>query len=196
MSYYSTFPDAISKINRAIAGQQWGEVAPYWEDNQLKFPNYAGPLDETHANPIDPFATFTVQLYWQALGRARFSNNYDRSFDEESRVFALGSGDTWDLADDRLTTYTDPLTGRIFGAVDYDGNGAGETMIDRANAIKARSSYCDNTAETQTVDDDCIAREIGLTEEQATAGLLDWNEVIKTMALMDSMYDWGNPYNP
>ena len=196
VSYYSTFPDAISKINRAIAGQQWGEIAPYWEDNELKFPNYAGPLDVTHANPIDPFATFTVQLYWQALGRARFSDNYDRSFDEESRVFALGTADTWDLLTDRLTTYTDPTTGRIFGAVDYDGNGAGEAMIDRANAMKARSSYCDNTTETVTTDDDCVAREIGLTEEQATAGLLDWNEVLKTMALMESIYDWGNPYDP
>jgi hypothetical protein len=196
ISYYSTFPDEIGRINTAILGQGWERIAPYYEDGQLLFPNYAGALDEEHEDIVDPFATFTVQLYWQVLGRARFPDNYDVSFVEQSRIFILGTGAEPDIVPERLATYSDPLSGHVYGAIRYDGEGAAENMLLRANAMKARSDLCDNEDETATLDDDCRSVEAGLTRAGVTAALLDWHEVLKTMVLVDSHMDFGDPYDP
>jgi hypothetical protein len=196
ISYYSTFPDQIAKLNTAIMGQDWARVGPYWENGELKFPNYTGPLDVTHAQPIDPFATFTIQLYWQVLGRARFPNNYDVSFTEQSRIWIAGTGGAPTLPADRLVEYVDPMSGLTFQAATYSGTGGGEQLIARANAMKARSDYCDNTAETTVTSDDCVTLESGLTKARATSSLMNWTEVLKTMARVDWQMEWGDPYNP
>jgi hypothetical protein len=197
ISYYSTFGPQLRKINNAILGQRWNEVGPYWEGGEMRWPNYAGEMSTNHVLPVDPFATFTIQLYWQAMGRARFPNTYDRSFEEESRVFIMGTGLEPQLDAERLVSYTDPITGLTYCAVAYDNvDGGGETAINRANAIKARSHLCDDTDETDTEDDDCRSPELGLSRDRATAELHNWNEVLKVLALMDTRMEWGDPYNP
>ena len=155
-----------------------------------------------HGAPVDPFATFTIQLYWQAMGRARFPDTYDRSFEEESRVFIMGTGLEPQVAEDRLVSYTDPVNGLTYCAISYEGvDGGGEAAINRANAIKARSDLCDDAAAgepgyTETTDDDCRSPELGLSRSRATAELHNWNEVLKVLALMDTRMEWGDPYNP
>ncbi len=197
ISYYTTFADEIAKINSAIVGGDWAEVAPYWEGGELQWPNYSSEMTQSHATPVDPFATFTIQLYWQVLGRARFPNTYDVSFVEESRLFVQGTGLEPDVPDDRIVTYHDPVSGLTYCAVTYEGNGAAEKAIEKANRMKARSDMCDDGTETPDNDaDDCVGLEPGLNRVQVSAALMNYHEVLKTMVLIDQRMDWGNPYDP
>src|SRR5690606_18956585 len=57
ISYYSTFADQLSEVNKAIMGQDWARIAPYWDGTQIRWPNYAGDLTEVHTLAMDPYAT-------------------------------------------------------------------------------------------------------------------------------------------
>lgn len=197
VSFYSTFPEQIAAINEAILTQNWGRVAPYWDGSELQFPNYAGPLDEEHATPVNPFATFTIQLYWQVMGQARFPENYDRSFRQESRIWELGSGAGVDIADDRRITYTHDATGITYAALQMPGvAGAGEQMIRRTQCLAtiaggetdpdAVAAVCPNYDPSDRVP----------SAANAAFELEQYVELLEILADMAPMMDYGDPYNP
>ena len=201
VSYYSTFAPQIAQINRAIMAGDYSRVAPYVSRRQLYFPNYTGALDETHDLPVDPFATFSVQLYWQVLGQARFPTNYDRSFIDDSRIFIVGTANAPDLDPDRIATLFDPISGQTFGALRIDGSeGAGEAMIASANHMLAYSTLCDDDEATANDDDDCksIPSDAGmfLTEEVATREYRATLQLFRVVADLTVAMDYGDPYNP
>ncbi|MBN2360105.1 MAG: zinc-dependent metalloprotease, partial [Deltaproteobacteria bacterium] len=141
ISYYNSFAPQIAQINRAILAGRWDAIAPYWEGGQVKFPNYAGDLAQTHVTPVDPMATFTVQLYWQVLGLTRFVDNFDPRFVDQSRIYYLGEGHDTAIPASRRVVFTDPTSGLSFTAVRYDTGGgepgAGQASLERANALLA-----------------------------------------------------------
>ncbi len=196
VSYYNTFPDQIARLSQAIMSQDWETVGPYMEGGELHFPNYGGDLSDEHATPIDPFATFTIQLYWQVLGQARFPNNYDRSFIQESRIFEVGSGRQIDLDEDRLTTFTDPDSGITYGAIHYtDRETAGDLMLQRARCLDAVGNGEGDP------EDECPAFADGLPSRMpnpATARfeLDNYVELLEILADLSTVMDYGDPYNP
>ena len=197
IGYYTTYPEAVTAINHATIAQDWRAVGPYRDNfGLLRFPNDAGALNETHIAPIDPSATFTVQLYWQVLGLARFSDNFDQSFADQSNVFVLGTGAAPDVPAASLATFRDPRSGLVYGALRFPGGtpGAGEAALDRANKVMALSNYCDNGA-TPTTADDCVNTSQG-TKDYVTPRLLDYIELIKVMADIQPMMHYGDPYSP
>jgi len=197
VSYFNTFAEPIAKVSTALMAQDWSRVAPYLESGEVKFPNYAGALTEVHAQPINPSATFTIQLYWQVLGKARFVSNFDPSFAEESRVFEMGSGLEPTLPADELVTFTDPWSRLTYGAVSYpDHEGSGAAAIRHANMLLARSTYCDVDASTATLDDDCVAASGTYTPEALASQLRSYAELVKSMVHIDTIMEWGNPYDP
>jgi hypothetical protein len=196
IGYYSTFSDQIGKINRAIMSQDFSTVGPYMENGELVFPNYAGDLSTPHTSLVDPFATFSVQVYWQVLGMARFPSNFNHSFVDESRLFIMGTGSAPQVANEWVVTYRDPFTGLSYGALRFTPQGAGEAVINRANMLLARSNYCDPNAFTPTLDDNCIAASGGHTKESASALLMDHNELIRALISVNARLAFGDPYNP
>lgn len=207
VSYYNTFPEQIARISQAIMSQDFSFVGPRYEGGELVFPNYAGPLDQAARGPIDPFATFTIQLYWQVLGQARFPNNYDRSFVQESRIFELG-GDAPAVAADRLVTFTDAETGLSYGALRYtDRQTAGAAMVQRARCLDAIANF-DGDVEAAEYNPwiECPAyqgtpvgdRQASALPRAATAAfeLDQYVELFEIMADMSFMMDYGDPYNP
>ena len=208
VSYYSTFPDQIAAISEAIMSQNFENVAPSVDaTGELVFPNYAGSLDEPGAQPVNPFATFTLQLYWQVLGQARFPNNYDRAFVNESRIFELG-GDAPELADERLITYTNFENGIRYGAIDYpDRETSGEAMIRRARCLAAIVDWDgDFEAEENNPFVECPAY-ARLPELQwgsarlvspavAEFELRQYVDLLEILADLSVMMDYGDPYNP
>lgn len=195
ISYYSTFGEQIARINEAMLSQEWSRVGPYYEDGKLKFPNYAGRLDEAHNAPVDPYATFTVQLYWQVLGQARFIDNFDQSFRDESRVFVIGSGSAPDIDPERLVTFTDPQSGITYGALRFPGRtGGAHAVLSRAMRLLPVSSYCDEGQKTPIADDDCANATPGF-RNRADYALLDHIELIKVLADLSPMMGLGNPYD-
>lgn len=201
VGYYNTFPDQIAALNEALMSGDWSQVGPYVQGNELRFPNYAGPLTAVHAEPVDPAATFSVQLYWQVLGQARFPQNFDRTFVDDSRVFVVGTGMAPELETDRLASVLDPVSGQTFGALRVDGRrGAGEAMIDRALALKRWSDFCDDDSATVTEDDDCevipadFARFV--TPESVALEYRSHIQLLRVVADLTETMTYGDPYNP
>lgn len=191
VSYYNTFSEQIAKLNEAILGGNWSKVGPYVENGELKYPNYAGPLDEVHSQVIDPFATFSVQLYWQVLGQARFFNNYNQSFRDESRIFLVGTGTAPDVDPSEVVQFRDPLSGMKYGALKMVSQpGGARSLIEKANTLMSRSSFCDASAKTSYLEDDCTG------VETADSDLLNTMEFVKVIADLSPMMDYGNPYAP
>ncbi|MCB9521626.1 MAG: zinc-dependent metalloprotease [Myxococcales bacterium] len=207
VSYYNTFPDSIAAINQAIMSQNWATVAPYYEGGELRFPNYAGSLNSSRGLTIDPAATFTLQLYWQVLGQARFPNNYDRGFVQESRVFELGTGAAPDLASENLITFTNTENGISYGAIKFsDRQTAGAAMIQRARCLDALAHRDDSPDLKDGPFIECDAYQ-GIAEAErdstrlptaaaAAFELRQYTDLFEIVADMSFIMDYGDPYNP
>lgn len=209
VSYYSTFPEQIAQINTAIMSQDYRNIGPYIQGRDVVFPNYAGDLSEAHAVPVDPTAPFTIQLYWQVLGQARFPNNFDRGFKEESHIFRVGTANAPALAPERLTTFTDPNSGITYGAIKYpDREGSGEAMLDRAACLSiiaeaGSATGPEREALQEAAVDRCAAfrgRDPGSVNfpnaQQARFELDSYRQLIQVVADIPRHMDFGDPYNP
>ncbi len=195
VSYYTTFSEQITQISSAIMSQDWRRVGPYLENGKLTFPNYAGALQKTNSSAVDPYATFSVQLYWQVLGQARFNNNFDQSFADESRIFILGTGAAPALETQDMVLFSDPFTDMTYGAIAFnDRIGSGQSVLDRANTLRSRSNFCDSGATPWTADDCQQASEAD--KNYITGKLLDHLELVKIMSDLSPMMSFGDPYNP
>ena len=73
------------------------------DDGHLRFPDYAADELGYRSDVLDPFASFTIELYWQVLGQARLRNAFGLSFASDARVFVLGTGATPEVS--RLTSW-------------------------------------------------------------------------------------------
>ena len=209
VSYYSTFPDQIARINNAIMTQDFRAVGPYIQGNDVLFPNYAGDLSTEHDVPVDPTATFTIQLYWQVLGQARFPRNYDRSFRDESRIFRLGTADALEVGPENLVTFEDPASGIVYGAVRFnDRLGAGEAMLNRANCLQlisdagsARGDALDSIRSQITQTCAAYQGQLPTNLRLPNAGtarfeLNSYLQLIQVIADIPGYMDFGDPYNP
>jgi hypothetical protein len=194
VGYFNTFPEQILALNTSIMGQNWSFAAPYWEDRTLKFPDYAGDLNVDHGNTaVDPMATFTIQLYWQVLGKAFFNDTFDQRFNEESRISVAGTGASPDLPADQRVTFDDPITGLTYVArrsVDGDP-AAGEVMLERCNRLYARSSFCGRSP-----DDVCEEPAAPYTREAVSAELMDYSQLVEVLVQVDGQMGWGDPMSP
>ena len=203
VSYYTTYPQVISELNHAMLRRNFAKIGPYIDNGKLKFPNFTSDMSFIHTAPIDPFATFTIQLYWQVLGQARFKNNYDYSFNDESRVFVLGTGRAPDLPPQDIIEFHDPISGLRYGALKVSRQRAGGTelpggaegLLMRALTMQGLSSFCDSNRKTALVEDDCKPVDPA-SQAYVTAELLDHIELIKVMSDVSSVMDLGDPYNP
>ncbi len=190
VSFYSTFPEQIKALNYGLVSQDFQFMAPRVIGGNLQFPNFAGDpatWDDAGGDVLDPATSFTLQLYWQLLGKAYFSNNYDVSFNEESRIFILGTGDAPNVASSEIVTYEDPVTHQTFAAFDFGYDTAGSGLIDKANMYKSMSNMCDGN---------CQAPTTGFTRDAMDAELMLWNEVLKSNIELDEYFNFGNPFYP
>ena len=130
------------------------------------------------------------------MGQARFPENYDRSFRQESRIWELGSGAGVDIADDRRITYTHDATGITYAALQMPGvAGAGEQMIRRTQCLAtiaggetdpdAVAAVCPNYDPSDRVP----------SAANAAFELEQYVELLEILADMAPMMDYGDPYN-
>jgi hypothetical protein len=206
VGYSTTFYDQLLEVNKAILSKNYEKVGPYVEElypnnpqrteAELFFPDYAGDLATSNPGVIDPFTTFTIQLYWQVLGQARFPNSFDHSFLEHSRVWVKGMGTAPDLDQSSLSSFRDPWTGYVYETAAMGGLDTGaETMLDRANYLLRRSTRCDDSTETLTTEDDC-ENVNGQVRAEADRELQDYLELVKAMVFLSPRMTYGNPYSP
>jgi hypothetical protein len=189
IGFYSTFSDQIHKVNTAIMNQDWSKVAPYYEGGELRWPNYTGDLNTTHDRPVNPYATFTVQLYWQVLGLARFQKTYDQRFFEESQIWIKGTGNEPTLVGTATVEFADPVMGTTYVA--RMGNGelyAGQALLERAQSMYLHSSYCQGVT--------CQDPQGDHTRESVSVELRKVTQLINALTTVQRRMRFGNPYAP
>ncbi len=196
VSYYNTFSQSIRDINAALQSGDWRRVGPFRDTKgQIRFPNYSGQLSTTHADPIDPAADFTVQLYFSLLGQANFMGNYDRDFIEEAQIWVDGTWKAPNMPAEATVSFLDPQSGMTYGALNKTG-GAGAAMIAHANLLLSRSLSCDSDDTSATKADDCVTGLSGNAKNAATADLKKYVQLLKSVADMSFAMSYGHPLNP
>lgn len=198
VSYYNTFSQSIRAIHAAMQSGDWSRVGPYRKDGKVVFPNYSGKLDEVHAEPVDPAADFTVQLYFNLLGQANFMGNFDRDFIEEAQIWIDGTWKAPELPTEATVSFVDPWTGLRFGALNR-ASGAGASMIAKANLLLRRGTLCDDGSAgktTPTTTDDCIAGLSAADRAAADAGLKKYLQLLKSIADLSFAMQYNHPLSP
>lgn len=196
IGYYAVFPEQISKLNTAIMGQNWTQLGPYMDNGKLRFPNYAGDLKTQNASVVDPSASFSVQVYWQVLGMARFPSTFDLSFVDTSRIFIIGTGTAPQVGNEWMVIYRDPFNKLSYGALKFPEPGAAQVVMEKANLLLSLSEYCDPHGFNQFPEDNCIALPPGMSRAGATAMLMEHNELIRALLAVNNRLNLGDPYTP
>ncbi|MFK8004220.1 MAG: zinc-dependent metalloprotease [Polyangiales bacterium] len=144
LSFYTTFGPSTESLMRGLVGADWSSISPRFDGDELIYPdplNLANLDEQLDGPPVDPNASFSIQLAAAVYGMAMIPETYDRGFFQRSRVWLQNGPEGVTPADDVETvSFTDPETGLVYMAASYpdaSGNerGAGAQMIQQAQAL-------------------------------------------------------------
>jgi hypothetical protein len=160
INFGSSFGPALTAFMEGVLAEDWTLVGPRAPSSPNAPLIYPDPLDLEQADmagtPIDPNASFSIQLYAAVYGMAYIPQTYDQNFLNRSRIFARGGAEELELAPGTpIVEFTDAASGIVYVAVSYpaaDGHetGVGAAMLNHANELAARGataelrSYLDN----------------------------------------------------
>ena len=154
LNFGSSFGPSLTALMEGILAEDWAVVAPRGGSAELVFPTpgeMLAPPAVTGANaPIEPNASFSIQLYAAVFGMGYIPQTYDQTFLNRSRIFVRGGAEEVTI-DPALPTveFTDPASGLTYVAVSYPVDhdedpatpdretGVGAAMLARANALAA-----------------------------------------------------------
>jgi len=130
-----------------LLAENWGRISPRAGGDGLVYPTPAEMTTGTMpGTPIDPNASFSIQLYAAVYGMTYIPQTYDQTFLNRSRIFVLGGAEAVDLAPGTPTVeFTDTASGLTYVAVSYldgagDETGVGASMLRHAQALDAAGS--------------------------------------------------------
>lgn len=167
INFGSSFGPSLTAFMQGVIAEDWNLVGPRQPANARAALNYPDPLNlrrgDMSGAPIDPNASFSIQLYAAVFGMTYIPQTYDQSFLNRSRIFVRGSAESVQLAEGTPTVeFTDPESGLTYvavsflnegtnpGPVDDREEGVGAAMLNHANALLARGelgelrSFIDN----------------------------------------------------
>lgn len=145
INFASNFGEPVTALMRGLLGEDWGTVAPRVAAGEVRFPDALDlATGESVGVPLDPNASFSIQLFAAVLGMVYIPQTYDQDFLNESRVFVEGGPESVVLDPDRpRVSFTDPGSGLTYVAASYrdegQERGVGAQILDRANLLLARS---------------------------------------------------------
>lgn len=147
INFGSSFGPALTGFMEGILAEDWGVIGPRRPAASRDPLLYPDPLNLERADmagdPIDPNASFSIQLYAAVYGMAYIPQTYDQNFLNRSRIFVRGGAEEVTLAPGTPTVeFTDPASGLTYVAVSYpatDGHetGVGAAMLTHANDLAA-----------------------------------------------------------
>jgi len=165
ISMYLFFPDEIQKTFAGIAADRFDLFAGVvTEDGKHLAPDpFAfGAAADLRANgkPVDPYTSFTMQLYSLWYGMAWLNANFDSSFNDGAKIWLKGSGeaiDTTAMEPTQVVEFTSPLNGRTYVTLrpsEPKSTGLGALMLEQANKFKSEyEEYrADPTADAGTLE--------------------------------------------
>ncbi|MEZ4249780.1 MAG: zinc-dependent metalloprotease [Polyangiales bacterium] len=125
INFYSSFSPAMQGFFRGLWGDDWSVIAPRSMGNELVYPSPAQLAGATMpGTPLEPNASFSIQLYSAVYAMAWIPETFDRSFFQRSRIWVRGGADEV-TPDAALTTveFTDERTGLTYVAISYPEGG-------------------------------------------------------------------------
>jgi len=148
ISFYSSFNTSLTALMRGILSDDWRTFAPRADvDGGLVYPDplalVAGDVDGV---PLDPNASFSIQLHAAAMGMALIPDTYDQTFFSQARLFVRGGAEGVEIDPSVATIeWVDPLTGLAYVAAsfeDEDGveQGVAARMLRHAQDLEDRGA--------------------------------------------------------
>ena len=142
LSFYTSFAPAMTGFMRGLVGEDWETVAPRLSGDEVIYPD---PLQLADASmpgiPVDPNASFSIQLAASVYGMAMIPETFDRTYFERARVWLQnGPEGVTPSAETPVVSFTDPSTGLTYMAMshpDEDGveTAPGAEMLAHAQAL-------------------------------------------------------------
>ncbi|MDH5493365.1 MAG: zinc-dependent metalloprotease, partial [Myxococcales bacterium] len=121
ISYYSSFPGAMESLFGGLLGEDWDAVAPRVDGTGLVYPD---PLDLVSGGmpgvPVDPNASFSIQLFASVYGMALIPETFDRTYMNKSRIWVRGGAEGVEI-DPRwpIVEFMDVTSGLTYVAASY-----------------------------------------------------------------------------
>jgi hypothetical protein len=157
INFGSSFGPALGSFMEGVLSENWTRISPrVVRGGGLQYPNPQQIMAaDMPGTPIDPNASFSIQLYATVYGMTYIPQTYDQSFLHRSRIFVRGGAEAIDLAPGTPTVeFTDSVSGLTYVAVSYvqagRETGAGAAMLRHANDLASRGAtaelrrYIDN----------------------------------------------------
>lgn len=166
LNYYSTFAPAMTGLVRGILSEDWASFAPRAGTRATgpRYPTAAELSDRTMTGvPLDPNASFSLQLYTAVFAMALVPETYDQSIVESARIFVRGGAEAVTLAPGTPTVeFTDPATGLIYVAASRPDAGGRELGIGALMLLHAQDLAAggDPIAVTRFVDNINVMRSL------------------------------------
>ena len=158
INFYSSFAPSMTSFFRGLVGEDWQTVSPRVVSGQLRYPDALQlASSDMPGTPVDPNASFSIQLAAAVYGMALIPQTYDQTYMNKSRIWAVGGAEAVTL-DPSIPTisFTDPASGLTYVAASYpDATTGAETapgaqMLLHAQALLDQgsmgplASYIDN----------------------------------------------------
>jgi hypothetical protein len=219
VSFFDNYTDQLVDFFGAMLSEDHEAIAPWYDPNKpedktvvengvvwhnrIARRNYANPNRDPQkpagGGAVESSTRFTLQLYGAVLGMFRFQNNFDNDFVERGRMWKAGKGTSWEVTPteeiDGTTEYVDPFTGTTYVGLRYtDGKGIAQRMLQHANDLKARTSYCSSSP---SAPDYCQT-----AHPDAEGTLYEYRQLLDTLVQVTTLYDnfgsnWSwNPFDP
>ncbi len=150
LSYYTTFAPSMNGFFRGLLSDDWSTIGPRVGAVRGGPLTYPTPLELANnsapGNPIDPGASFSIQLYATVLGMALIPQTFDQTYMNDSRISVLGGAEGVTFAGPTVT-FLDPSSGLTYVAVSRMVGGAekgvGANMLLHAQALLDAGSTAD-----------------------------------------------------
>lgn len=152
ISFASSFGPSMTRFFGGVLSEDWQTVAPRVQGGTLVFPDALQvEQGDMPGDPIDPNASFSIQLYAAVYGMALIPQTYDQQFLNRSRIWVRGGAEEIEVDPSLpLVEFTDENSGLTYVAVSYhDGeveHGVGAQLLERAVVLQDRARLGDAPA--------------------------------------------------
>lgn len=131
LNFGSSFGPALGAFVSGIVAEDWSAIAPRSMGGRMVWPTATEMTSGSMGGrPIDPNASFSIQLYGAVYGMAFLPQTYDQTFLNRSRIFVRGGAEEITLAPGQpVVEWTNPESGLTYVAPSYlDGTGREQGM--------------------------------------------------------------------
>jgi hypothetical protein len=145
LSYYTTFAPSMTGLFSGLLSDNWATIGPRPGATAGAALVYPTALQLANGgatgNPIDPGASFSIQLYATILGMALIPQTFDQTYMNDARIYVQGGAERVTF-DGPTVEFLDPATGltyvavsRLVGGVE---KGVGAQMLLHAQTLSTR----------------------------------------------------------